>query len=1158
MSLQLVRNLADFGQYVVERIPSQISGTAEVGEGIAYGVYINNYIVKGRSAAEAFQSLVREPLESWCLNQTPTEPVILLVDALDEALRLDRHPNIVDLIKTARDLPNQIHWLLTSRPGDHIRALPGPCVEILDASDENQNDVRAYVNDFLEEPLISQAIREDGKDQNAFCEELVEHSSGNFLYLHYIFSSIRENATAGRPLVTSDRLPSGLVGIYGEFLERILLEKAPDEWKSLYRPVLGTLAVAREGLPFDLLVSLSSITSQDLNDVLNDLKQFLDLDRGENSDYYRIYHTSFADFLTDRAQNPARWIEAASQHNRIVAYFLQAWGGLDEGLPKLNASTTRGPKDDYGLRYLPAHLEGANRSQDLHRLLELDRGWDGERQNLWYAVKARTGQLDRYQKDIDRAWANAKLSGDIALQIRYALCLSSVRNVGYIPMRLLETALKYDVFTSQQALDFAQLYREPNERAKALSRLIPLLQGVERAEAMRNAYELAIANLNSEVLIALVPHLPEQLLLEVLDATEDIMEDGDAAKVLSALAAHLPEEDLETAREIAATIVDDLLLVRVLCAVAARRSGAKRNEALSEIEAIVAAMPDGSDKVQALAEVAACQEADRSAKTLAGALLFARELEYADDLAPALGALAGRDLTTQQIDLALEIATKTYEDEDHPGTLESYASVLSVFGPLLSETQRADVVGGLVTKLVKNDSWITSSFFNRLIAILSPYVSQEQRMELFPGVVGHLIWAVTGAPAEIFPERVSTRDWKRHAALKVLSTLPEDLLETAVSRANEVPHDADRAEILSVLVPRLAPDRSNELLRADVKRVQALGDEAARTHALAALVAHMPDNQRAELAEITLRAAEKLTYTRFQAIAKLAPHLSDDNRQKAIQDALIAVAELTDSRRRSEALVTLSPILSDDSLLKALEIAKGLDSTNYRGLAALIPSLPSDQRHDLIDKVLSSAQGWVAVELPDDFVEALRAIAPYLDEAQRTIAFETCKALLGNHAEALAVLAPWLDKKQIDGALKAFRRLPRSRRSDHSARVLAELPIRLTGDEQLTEAQRVEALSESLTRAREIEADDYRAKTLAALLPTLPKDLWHEALNEMLSSCVGTTLVSDGFVRTEKSIKRAFLLAQIAETADTIAEVGGERAIMDTVRAIRDTAAWWP
>src|SRR6266850_1100341 len=37
MSLQLIRSLPEFGQFVVERTSGQISGKAEVGQGTAYG-----------------------------------------------------------------------------------------------------------------------------------------------------------------------------------------------------------------------------------------------------------------------------------------------------------------------------------------------------------------------------------------------------------------------------------------------------------------------------------------------------------------------------------------------------------------------------------------------------------------------------------------------------------------------------------------------------------------------------------------------------------------------------------------------------------------------------------------------------------------------------------------------------------------------------------------------------------------------------------------------------------------------------------------------------------------------------------------------------------------------------------------------------------------
>jgi hypothetical protein len=73
--------------------------------------------------------------------------------------------------------------------------------------------------------------------------------------------------------------------------------------QQVYRPVLGLLAVAQDALDFDQLVAFSDISPQSVNDVVTELDQFLDVALGETKTNYRIYHTSFADFLTDRARN---------------------------------------------------------------------------------------------------------------------------------------------------------------------------------------------------------------------------------------------------------------------------------------------------------------------------------------------------------------------------------------------------------------------------------------------------------------------------------------------------------------------------------------------------------------------------------------------------------------------------------------------------------------------------------------------------------------------------------------------------------------------------------------------------------------------------------------------------------------------------------------
>lgn len=81
--------------------------------------------------------------------------VVLLVDALNEAVRLDRHPNILDLIDTACDLPDAVHWLFTSRQGKHLAVLPSTRMVMPDDSIKNMADVQACVTAVPAGPTVT-------------------------------------------------------------------------------------------------------------------------------------------------------------------------------------------------------------------------------------------------------------------------------------------------------------------------------------------------------------------------------------------------------------------------------------------------------------------------------------------------------------------------------------------------------------------------------------------------------------------------------------------------------------------------------------------------------------------------------------------------------------------------------------------------------------------------------------------------------------------------------------------------------------------------------------------------------------------------------------------------------------------------------------------
>jgi hypothetical protein len=345
LSHQLTAALPGLGDCLVEQLPASFkvridAGQIQTGANV-YGVYIER--LETTSADDAFQRLVREPLASWAKGRPPSDRVVLLVDGLDEARRLDHRPNIVDLIDKAGDLPGQVRWVLTSRPGPHLAGLRGSRLLLLDRLKENLDDARKRVEAVLAEPSVSGALEAGGADTDALANELVARSGGNFLYLRHVLNDLRKAAAAGGPLPAQERPPADLDDIYARFLDRLAAQKREEDWQRIYRPVLGALAVAQEALDFDHLARLSGVRPQEVHDAARDVSEFLDV-VGDSATAYRLYHASFADFLTDRNRNPAFWIDPEAAHACVVEHYRQTFQGRWAAC------------DHYGLRHLSHHL----------------------------------------------------------------------------------------------------------------------------------------------------------------------------------------------------------------------------------------------------------------------------------------------------------------------------------------------------------------------------------------------------------------------------------------------------------------------------------------------------------------------------------------------------------------------------------------------------------------------------------------------------------------------------------------------------------------------------------------------------------------------------------------------------------------------------------
>jgi hypothetical protein len=613
-------------------------------------------------------------------------PLWVVVDALDEA---DSPLPGRNSLLLPDHLPDDVYLVLTHRPGEYslVTDPHTPIEEYAIAWNDptQQADINTYLRRQAERPEIRRALREPMPPipVERFVARLQDVSQGNFKYLDYVIADIITREPGFDPL-NLDGFPKGLNGYYQQFwdcMEQVRSEEGWAEWRTLYRPVIALLGAAREPITVDWLAGFVDRPAEEIHEqALARWRRFLSRERREGRWAWRIVHRSFADFLADKNREK---VDVQATHARIADRYLKTWGGLEAGLPGLQDATMRDLADGYGLRHLAAHLSGAQRVEDLHRLLASE---TAEHRNTWYEVHYRLGQAAVYLADIARAWqwaetltanhiARGQMAPSVGLEVRYALITASFHSLaGQILPDLMLALVEKGLWAPAQGLAYAQqvpedrhqaevlmalaphlpepLLREAlaaartlenmRDRARVLATLAPHLPEPLLREALAAARTLENAYVRADALAALIPHLPEPLLGEALAAARTLGDKNLRARALTALAPHLPEPLLGEALAAARTLGDEDLRARALTALAPHLPEPLRSEGLGEALAAVR-LGNAYKRAHVLATLAPhlpeplLREALAAARTLGDADLRARALTA---LAPQLATLS--------------------------------------------------------------------------------------------------------------------------------------------------------------------------------------------------------------------------------------------------------------------------------------------------------------------------------------------------------------------------------------------------------------------------------------------------------------------------------------------------------------------------------------
>ena len=313
--------------------------------------------LQGEETSTLLRRLVADPLRVV----QPEGPVLLIVDALDEAHtgQAESIPRL--LAARLEDLPPWVRLVLSSRKEPELLDLFSRYRPFELAADrpENLADIRRYLEARLAAPELVHRLEAQRVAPAAVAKVIEERGEGNFLYVTQVVADIRSGQLDP---AAPNAFPRGLVGLYLNFFQRVFPDR---QVYRQFRPLLEVLLAAREPLSAQ---AAGAALGRDPFEVEQDLEQVaVFFPRREGK--YAVYHKSLGDWLIGRAgESMAYRVNLAAGHRTLADLCLAHW--------------REGQLDPYGLAHLPVHLKESGREEELRALL-LDYRWLQDKLAAW-------------------------------------------------------------------------------------------------------------------------------------------------------------------------------------------------------------------------------------------------------------------------------------------------------------------------------------------------------------------------------------------------------------------------------------------------------------------------------------------------------------------------------------------------------------------------------------------------------------------------------------------------------------------------------------------------------------------------------------------------------------------------------------------------------
>jgi hypothetical protein len=250
-------------------------------------------------------------LREVAVNST-NHPIVVAIDSLDEVERLGL-ASAVNTLYLPSSLPQGVYIVVTTRPLQdlHLQVMRQRTLDIEADSNGNLHDIDAYITSYVERKAMQARLSIWKIETKLFIAALRKKSQGNFMYLYYVLPAIEQGKFNEGTL---DELPDGLMAYYQRHWRQMRDGKEKD-FDAIYAPIVCILGVAQEPVTTDQIAAWTKLPHGQVKDSIGLWREFLQEKQINKRHCYRIYHSSFQDFLKER-------VDLQRFDNMIADYYL--------------------------------------------------------------------------------------------------------------------------------------------------------------------------------------------------------------------------------------------------------------------------------------------------------------------------------------------------------------------------------------------------------------------------------------------------------------------------------------------------------------------------------------------------------------------------------------------------------------------------------------------------------------------------------------------------------------------------------------------------------------------------------------------------------------------------------------------------------------------